>query len=372
MNKSTSYGVSPVKARFFYFCMLFFGIVALITVAVNLLLGFAFYLNYKWLGLAAATFGLAWLARRATRLDIVHRVGVYLFAFVMLPLGWLSSSGLVSPSITYSFLVLLMINYLISGRERLIVNMLFIVLNLVLIALFYYRPQLFTAMTAREQFLDWMANVPLVLTALAVALTQFERAYERERMRNEDKARELEELSVTDYLTGLFNRLRLEEALRAAESGYARTGSPYSLLLLDIDHFKPYNDYYGHVAGDGCLKQVAEAIRRSLERDSDIAFRYGGEEFLVLIQYTDCAGACTVAERIRTAVEELAIPHQTSPTAPVLTVSIGVACSDGRVHKPDTQRDGGRLLSAVDSALYRAKSKGRNRIVVYEPSEVVS
>ncbi len=351
---------SPVKARFFFHCMLFFAVTGLLTIAFNLLLGFPFYFNYKWMVLSLIASALAVAARRASNLKLVYRIGVYLFGFVLLPFGWLTSAGLASPAIVYSLFLLIMINYLTEGRERITANALFVLLNVALISLYYIRPELFADMTPREQYLDWLTNVPLLFTVIAFSLAGFEKAYENERRQNMRKARELEQLSETDYLTGLYNRLRLKSALKAAEAGFSRTGKPFSLLLLDIDHFKAYNDHNGHIRGDSCLKEVAGAIRSCLVRESDEAFRFGGEEFLVLLPYTEAEGAINVAERVRTAVQELRIPHPASPTADVVTVSVGVTCADNSISTV------AKLIDSADEALYRAKETGRNQAVLYE------
>lgn len=340
--------------------MLFFAVAGVLTITFNLLLGFPFYFNYKWMVLSLLASALAVAARRATNLRLVYRVGVYLFGFVLLPFGWLTSAGLASPAIVYSLFLLIMINFLTERKERVITNVLFILLNVALISYFFLRPDHFADLTPREQYFDWLANVPLLFGVMAFSLTGFEKAYEDERRQNMRKARELEQLSETDYLTGLYNRLRLKTALKSAEAGFSRTGKPFSLLLLDIDHFKAYNDHCGHIRGDSCLKEMAVAMRSCLVRESDEAFRFGGEEFLVLLPYTEADGALNVAERIRTAVQELAIPHPASPTADVVTVSVGVTCADNSI--PTV----GMLIDSADEALYRAKETGRNRSVLYE------
>lgn len=138
-----------------------------------------------------------------------------------------------------------------------------------------------------------------------------------------------------------------------------RAGKLLSLLMIDVDAFKQYNDLYGHPAGDECLREVAKAIRLSLLRASDCVARYGGEEIAVLLPDTDLAGAMFVAERMREAVQSLGLTHAGSKTAGVVTVSIGVACA-----VPDAAAACATLVRAADQALYRAKAAGRNRLDV--------
>ena len=160
-------------------------------------------------------------------------------------------------------------------------------------------------------------------------------------------------LAAQDSLTGLGNRRTFDAALARETVRCAQAGAPLSLLLTDIDHFKSYNDYYGHGGGDECLKRVAIAIAGSVCQAGDVVARYGGEEFAVVLPGTDLIGARLIAERICNAVEQLGIPHAASATNPVVTVSVGGAT--GLSLEPRTQ------LAVADAALYRAKRNGRNR-----------
>ena len=171
------------------------------------------------------------------------------------------------------------------------------------------------------------------------------------------KARsELQALVLQDGLTGLANRRHLERSLELEWLRAARQRSSISLIMLDIDHFKSFNDQYGHVAGDHCISAVAQAIDQCVRRPSDLAVRYGGEEFAVLLPDTEPGGAYVLAESIRLAVQELAIAHTENP-AGVVTVSLGVySCV------PSTS-DFKTLLMQADSALYMAKRAGRNQTV---------
>ena len=159
----------------------------------------------------------------------------------------------------------------------------------------------------------------------------------------------------TDGLTGLFNRRALDEVLET-EWRRASRGGDLSLLIVDVDYFKQYNDVYGHLAGDDVLRKIADTLRSILLRTADVPARYGGEEFCVVLPATDPDGARVVAERLRVAVEKLQIPHAGSPVGH-LTLSIG--CASDRDASASTP---GKLLERADAALYEAKQGGRNRV----------
>ncbi|EXJ13222.1 Response regulator [Imhoffiella purpurea] len=169
---------------------------------------------------------------------------------------------------------------------------------------------------------------------------------------------ELERMAKKDGLTGLANRRLLNERLRHEWKRLARENRSMAAILCDIDHFKKFNDQYGHQGGDECLIKVARTIERCLHRPSDLAGRYGGEEFLILLPNTDTAGALTTAERIRSAIEDLAIEHENSETSDRLTMSFGVAAANP--HEGVTAE---QLVAAADESLYRAKNQGRNQVV---------
>lgn len=162
--------------------------------------------------------------------------------------------------------------------------------------------------------------------------------------------------AMTDGLTGVANRRHFQQELSAAWHAAAKSHEPLSLLLIDVDHFKRYNDDNGHPAGDRALIAVTSAIGSALLRPSDLPARYGGEEFVVLLPHTDAAGAQHVAEAVRSAVADLAVAHPSTP-AGQLTVSIGFATAHPRAAGAGQDR----LLADADAALYRAKDRGRNR-----------
>lgn len=167
----------------------------------------------------------------------------------------------------------------------------------------------------------------------------------------------LSAISMLDPLTGLANRRRLEQFVDTLVGSGRDATKPIVFMMLDIDHFKRFNDHYGHQAGDNCLKMVAETLEQNLHTGSDLAVRLGGEEFLAVLPESTLFDGVQVAERIRAGVERHGIEHANSPTAPVVTVSIGVA-----VVKPDGRLSFSEATMAADEALYAAKQQGRNRV----------
>ncbi len=168
----------------------------------------------------------------------------------------------------------------------------------------------------------------------------------------------LEKLSAIDGLTGIANRRRFDEYLESEWRKALRDRSRLSLIMIDIDYFKRYNDWLGHLAGDACLKRIAHAIVNSCQRPSDLCARYGGEEFAIVLPQTDNHGAKHVATTIQSNLGSMKVAHERSPICPVVTVSIGISTL---LPTPQTQPTD--LVKTSDKALYEAKSRGRNQIV---------
>jgi diguanylate cyclase (GGDEF)-like protein len=182
----------------------------------------------------------------------------------------------------------------------------------------------------------------------------------KELRRREIAEFELAILATTDGLTGLANRRSFDRQIETEWLRAARDGTPLSLLLIDVDQFKAYNDIYGHQAGDTCLRMVAEVFSQAINRPGDLVARYGGEEMAVLMPDTDDVGAAAVAENIRARVEALALRHEANPPSGILTISIGSAT---RIPAFDRSGTGAKeLVALADKALYCAKQDGRNRI----------
>lgn len=166
----------------------------------------------------------------------------------------------------------------------------------------------------------------------------------------------LDEVAHFDVLTQIMNRRGYEDMLERLWKDHERRNAPLSVLLMDIDYFKKYNDGYGHIKGDECLRAVAQTLKSELKRPIDVLARYGGEEFVVLLPDTDLPGAKSVANRLISALEKANIPHEFSDVQPHVTISIGAA------EKTATQTIG-TILQSADKALYKAKEAGRNQVI---------
>jgi diguanylate cyclase (GGDEF)-like protein len=181
----------------------------------------------------------------------------------------------------------------------------------------------------------------------------------RKTMALEQSNEQLEHLSTTDGLTGLANRRAFDHSLQSEWFRSARKQQPLSLLMIDIDHFKRYNDHYGHLAGDACLRQIAGILFDCAQRSGELVARYGGEEFALLLPGADAADAKIVAQRCMDEVAKARISHADSPVTPWLTCSIGLATV---VASQDLVPES--LVRCADEALYRAKSAGRAQFEV--------
>jgi len=169
--------------------------------------------------------------------------------------------------------------------------------------------------------------------------------------------------SLTDSLTGLSNRRYFDDTLKTEFYRLKRSGSTLSLIMLDVDHFKKFNDKYGHLAGDECLRQIGTTLNSIVLRIPDMVARYGGEEFVVILPETESGGAKALAERIRKSIEELVIPLSEYVSAKNVTVSLGVVTvSPNGLESPE------EVVALADEALYCAKKGGRNRIEVASDS----
>ncbi|MFH7044600.1 diguanylate cyclase [Paucibacter sp. JuS9] len=166
----------------------------------------------------------------------------------------------------------------------------------------------------------------------------------------------LRRLAFLDGLTGLYNRRHFDERFELEFQRARRTGAPLSLVLADVDFFKRYNDHYGHLAGDDCLRRVALALKDCLKRPGDLLSRYGGEEFACVLPETDLAGALAVATGMEQAVREQQMAHAHSDAGAEVTISLGVACV-----QPHAGIESAQLITTADEQLYRAKAQGRAR-----------
>jgi diguanylate cyclase (GGDEF)-like protein len=206
------------------------------------------------------------------------------------------------------------------------------------------------------------------LLASVWAMKQLQQQFERERQLTEQLAqanRELHRLASLDGLTQIANRRCFDEYLQQQWQCLTQAQAPLSLILCDIDFYKAYNDTYGHLAGDECLKQIAKTIEKTLSRPEDFVARYGGEEFGVILPNTPATEAIKIAEQIRQQVKNSAALHASSPISNFVTLSLGVASTVPNAHSSAEQ-----LVNHADIALYQAKLEGRDRVKLHLESLV--
>jgi diguanylate cyclase (GGDEF)-like protein len=213
----------------------------------------------------------------------------------------------------------------------------------------------------RVEFLRMLGAQAMISIASARLHDSLEQRVAERTAQLEDANRKLATLSITDGLTGLANRRRFDEVLAAECARAARLQQPLAVIMLDVDHFKKFNDHYGHQAGDACLVRVAHALAAGTRRAGDLTARYGGEEFSIVLPNTGLEEARHIGDALRAAIEALEIAHAGAPAGQV-TISVGVA---GRIAQPGQgAADPDALMRAADAALYRAKDAGRNRVLL--------
>ena len=229
--------------------------------------------------------------------------------------------------------------------------------GLLILSLFDQRPdwlmlhQTFTGGCLIGMFLAWVMEKRSRLVFLQQSLLSLEK------QRSDNMAMQMRQMSREDGLTKLANRRHFDEVLGREWLRCQRDGSALSLLFLDVDFFKPFNDHYGHQAGDHCLEKIAEVLRHYTRRPGDLAARYGGEEFVILYPQTGPEALEVMARQILESILELEVPHSQSPISTVVTASIGLATL-----VPEASKQPEDLVRAADHAVYMAKRKGRNRL----------
>ncbi len=338
------------------FALAFFTLAGMVYLGLNLK-SFGF-----WLIVLVFSFICTLMAYTAEYYEFIRRLSVYVYALLIIPLGFVSVGSITMPTAIYSNVAFFSLNFVASKRQRLIINPFLIFFVFIFMLYEYYHPGITDIVPHGSQLVKYyLVFIPigqLTFAAVGIAMT---RSYRRKHNELEEKNNELQYLMRIDTLTGLYNKQYLNEQLKISLSLALRKRIPLSVLLIDIDFFKMYNDTYGHLRGDECLKQIGQALQASALRDSDIVFRFGGEEFVVLLNNTQEKAAIKVAERILGNIDRLNIEHKSSSIASKVTVSIGISAYDG-----DAELQSERLVLDADRALYRAKNLGRNRYYIVD------
>lgn len=354
MTKSNS---TSIKEKIFMLFISFFTIISIITTIFDTS-------RLRWYIITIVFIVLVIFSYKRLYTVVIQRLGTYSLLLFVLPIFWVSNFNDFPLNMSYTILVFMLINYLTEKHERLILNIIGILFIQLIIFLLYKNSDLFKTGISKQQFLRWIIYSPFIFSFLPILLITIEKFYEVERKNNTKREKQLLELTIKDHLTGLYNRKYMEQKLKSIHSIWKRGIQTYSLIMLDIDYFKNYNDFYGHIQGDSCLKVISKILKDQLSRDTDYAFRYGGEEFLIILGFTNKKGATLIAKKIQDALHAAKILHEKSKVSPYITISMGVATID------DTFDSFSDLLLRTDRALYSAKELGRNQIVHYESNTI--
>lgn len=267
-----------------------------------------------------------------------------LWADSLTPLG-------VADGMLYSIVILLA---LFSGERRLIHGI--TAVCILFLAAGYF-------LSHRAGVPEWIVLTNRGMSLLTIVITAIlALKLHKARQKVKEHQRELEILSVTDITTGVFNRRRLNEILETEYRRMVREGTALSILMIDVDYFKRYNDNLGHQMGDQCIRQVARAIQSALQRPGDLLGRYGGDEFTAILPNTDKEGALVIARTMIEAVEKMRIAHPESQAAGHVTISVGGATHRASMGESSVRK----MINAADTALYRSKQAGRNTAVMME------
>ncbi|MFC3094839.1 GGDEF domain-containing protein [Alteromonas sediminis] len=348
------------------------GIFIYLAVWVVFVVGFDFWANSPMFVMVNSGLILFMFVARLIHLAYVKRANKYttdflyqlLIGFILLSAshwGVMSAFILIEfkDSNAYQFILIVLAALAMGGASALSIS------NTVryFYPLALYAPAFFVFFIERDPLSTIYGICMLLSYAYVIAASKYSRDNYWSAIRNhliaEERASELEKLSTTDQLTQLKNRMYFDAEFEQEWSRSFRLKSPMSVIMLDFDHFKSLNDTYGHLFGDEVLRQASSLISNELKRPTDCIARYGGEEFVALLPNTDASGARTLGERLRKAVESMALTHQGKPVTVTCSVGGASAVPSHDIEKTD-------VIKQADSALYEAKKMGRNRYVAFD------
>ncbi len=394
-----------LEKRLYRDVLIFALVLSLFEVVGNLFAYFDIQVNYKWIALFSISL-IAYISEKKNKyFNISMRIFIYFLIFGFLPFAFIDSGGSQNNALGYTFLMFVVISYLFKGKERVFILSTLLGVVLLLVSLEYLHPELIASHSSFSQYVDRMIQVPIQLIALFWVIRLFSGSYQKSiaavekkneevmnakldlEKSNEDLAddnRKLKEsnlkledsnielervnkellesnvrleeseerykhLSITDKLTQICNRMKIDETLEEEIARTKRIKRNFCTIMFDIDLFKLVNDKYGHQAGDSVLIEIARLVKSSI-REIDTFGRWGGEEFLVVLPETQLSSALVTAERLRKKIES-----HIFETVGKISCSFGVA----EYKFEETPDD---LIRRVDIALYKAKENGRNRV----------
>ncbi|OZM56956.1 hypothetical protein CIB95_09300 [Lottiidibacillus patelloidae] len=342
-----------LEEKLLIYSLFAFILVSILSIISNILIGFAFSINYKWFGSIIFSAIALKLALNKTYLTPIKYIMSSFILFVFLPIGYITSGGSILV-VGYLLIVANMINYLFSGKSRVFFNASIVIVFFAMIFLKESYPSIFPVFTERQHFFDALFQVPIILFLSFLMLSVFSNAYRNERIKLEEygkllneKNKELEKLSVTDHLTGLYNRRYIFSLLD--EISKDKTNSV--IILVDLDNFKQVNDRFGHDAGDKVILDFSDKISAVIG-DKGIVGRYGGDEFLIILQDVNLVEGEKIANHILEEISKLTFELDFN-----ISVSGGVTLYDGKKNIKE-------VISSADQLLYKVKSSGKNDIMI--------
>ncbi len=353
---SANYKLFSIREQIFLLYMCFFGVISIVSSIFNIANSLQNN-NFRWIITGIISIIFVILAFKRLRVDLIHKIGVYLTLLIILPLLWISSTELSSPNVAYTILIFILINYLTTKKERIILNITGILFMQIIFIFIYKRLSMELYIDPKVQFAYWITVMPFIILFISILLISIERTYKIERLSLQQKDELIKSLTITDRLTGLYNKKYMEKKLKSIHSTWKRGVNEYSIIMLDIDFFIEYIERYGERQSLSCLKNIGNIIQGQLSRDADYAFRYEKEKFLILLGFTDSDGANLIAEKVQLAIKNAHIPNETSKISRYLTLSIGLATIN------DTSSSFSHLFTRTTKALERAKQFGMNTIV---------
>lgn len=346
----------PLEDKLLISILKFIIVLSTISIIGNIIIGFDFIVNYKWIGLILISIGAL---RYINKKEYVKYFKIFIFSlilFIFLPNGWITSGGWNNFTIAYIFLICIGICYLLEGKTRIFFLTAEILIFMILIYVEYRFPHLIIIHTKEKQFKDMMIQMPLTLSAAAYILITFSNGYRRERKKIKEyskllkeKNKILEEISRMDELTGVYNRRYIFEKL---DELYKRTDKEdinAIIIMIDIDNFKFINDNFGHVSGDEAIKNISKSIVNIIG-DKGIVGRYGGDEFIIILEDVSIEEGKEITNKINRIKDSL-----------IFDKDVNITLSGGMTVFNNKEID--HALSTVDELLYKAKNRGKNTIV---------
>lgn len=319
-----------------------------------------------WLLIVFGSLFLMEVTLRIKNIEIIRRITLIISIFVLSPLGLYFSGSITTPSSFYILVILINSCILSSRKERFFyfLALMTITLSFIIIENFFPSFLLFPSPSEEVNLKLWSF---IYIGAFWVVFRQISgivNVLSKYRQLLNQSNKDLYNESIIDGLTNVFNKKYLIQTLDYALLGLRRKNSSIGVLLIDIDNFKAYNDHYGHMEGDVCLKEVAKIINMNLLREEDKVFRFGGEEFVIVLESVDLEGAIVMAKKIIDSLRQRKIPHEYSSAESYVTVSIGISVFS----HPDENLNRDDLLKFPDEAMYEAKKNGKNQYKVINPN----